>query len=328
MQFLHIIVSVLLARCVSKNQGEDGYEGFPESGTSVVVVGHEFFEIVEFLGAGPKKRAYRARRLKERPQRFDTQEYTIPLDLGSSVTDRLIPDEVVVKCSATDQPKRINKLEGEFKALTFLNRIQSVRKPVGLYLSKQWKCFDDSDFICQYMVMTMASLDIQKLIRQNMLGLRPPIVEGFAPKALHGIMSFELFIASFGLCLMAELEKLHAVGLVHRDVSIKNVALDPSDKTLVYLIDLGSSSFLVKYADSIPKVESLVKHDFDRVKRVCLQLIALAAAEAYEGVDDSHNDLLRIIAATRSQWELRITLLSFLKLNFPSVQFDGRIIYQ
>jgi serine/threonine protein kinase len=322
-----VMHSLMLLLTNARKYGEDGYEGFPIPGETVISVGGDLYKIKEFLGSGPKKRAYRAKRMKDGNENAREQAYSYSREIGQLASGIVLPEELVVKCSATDQPKRINKLEDEFKSLLFLNRIKSVRKPVGLYLSKQWKCFEDSDFVCQYLVMTMASLDLQKLVSRNLLDLRSPVMTGFTPNRETGSFSFELFLATFSLSLLAELEKLHAVGIVHRDISVKNVALDPSDKTLVHIIDLGSSSFLTKYSDSLHKLEGLVQHDFDRVKRVSLQLIELAAKESYQEFYTSQNELAMKIASTNSLWGLRINLLSYLKEKFPAVQFDGKIVY-
>lgn len=319
--------SLMLLLSNGRKYGEDGYEGFPIPGETVISVGDDLFKIKEHLGSGPKKRAYRAERMKAGDKDVPEQAYSYPHETGKLFNDVALPDELVVKCSATDQRKRINKLEDEFKSLLFLNRIKSVRKPVGLYLSKQWKCFDDSEFVCQYLVMTMASYDMQKLVSRNLLDLRPPVMTGFTPNRNTGRFSFELFLATFSLSLLTELEKLHAVGIVHRDISVKNVALDPSDNTLVHIIDLGSSSFLTKHSDSLEEIESLVNHDFRRVKRVSLQLIELAAKESYQEFYTSQNELSMKIASTNSLWGLRISLLSYLKETFPAVQFDGKIVY-
>ena len=324
-----LVIFVSLAS-EAKKLGEEGYEGFPDPGRSFVVVGNQMYKITDFLGAGPKKRAYRAKKVGPVLTKALVQDYAFPAETGSLYPDLALPDEVVVKCSATDQPKRINKLEDEYKSLLFLNALRSVRKPIGLYLSRQWKCFDDSDYVCQYMVMTQASPDLQKLVTRNSLNLKPPVIQGVTdgPQSARGRYSFELFMATFALSLIGELEKLHAVGLVHRDMSVKNVALDPNDYTLVHLIDMGSSSFLTKYSGSLERVAKLVEHDFSRVKRVSMQLIAAGLSSVTPQADVSRNDLYAIIGGTASQWGLRMALLDYLKKHFPSVRYDGRIVYQ
>jgi serine/threonine protein kinase len=309
--------------------GEDGYEGFPVPGETVILVGRENYLVKDFLGAGPKKRAYRARRITLENDKPTAQAYAYPQEPGTLLTDVDLTEEVVVKCSATDQIKRINKLEHEFKSLSYLNGIQSVRKPVGLYLSKQWRCFDDAEFICQYLVMTIATSDVQKLLAHDSLYLRSPQINGVVqPNEEAGRYSFELFLATFALSLVSELEKLHSVGLVHRDISVKNVALDPSDLSRVYLIDMGSSSFLSDYASTLGKVEDMVNHDFRRVKRVSLQLIAQAVQDLDDTVDVTQHSLYSIIAGTTSIWEFRLRILAFLEEHHPSIKFDNRIIYQ
>ena len=321
------LISVLVATCVATL--DNAYEGFPEPGKTVIPIGTHLYRITQFLGSGPKKRAYIAKRSKKAgvPQ---GQKYTPPADAGILWTEDPLPDEVVVKCSATDQEARKDKLVDEFRSLTFLNRLRSVRKPVGLYLSKQWKCFGDGDFVCQYLVMTKASDDLRKIVSRNSMKLKAPYVPGYHPRreGAEGF-SFELFLSTFALSLIAELEKLHAVGLVHRDMSVKNVALDPHDPRLVTLIDMGSSSFLTKYT-SISRIERMIKHDFGRVRRVSLQLLSEAIANNYPGdeVNSTMAELFPVINATSSKVELRVSLLRFLEREFPDVRYDGRIVYQ
>jgi serine/threonine protein kinase len=315
----------LAGHSICVKQGEHGYEGFPTPGETVIPIGGELYKIKDFLGAGPKKRAYRAQRIKSNDT-LRSQVYTVPKEPGALYRGHALPDELVVKCSATDQPKRKNKLESEYKSLLFLNELRSVRKPIGLYLSRQWKCFDDSEFVCQYMAMTMASLDLQKIIGRHDADLKAPIIDRVAPKRRDGKYSFELFMASFALSLIAELEKLHAVGLVHRDISFKNVALDPSDRSQVFLIDMGSSGFLLNY--SLEKVERLVKRDFLRVRRITMQLIEQGVMNAYpEETDPATNELHMALENTETKWEIRMALLRFLKEKFPNVRYDGRVIY-
>jgi len=328
-KFIKLAIFATIA-AQAKKQGEDGYEGFPVPGKSHVVVGNQLYKITDYLGQGPKKRAYRAKKVGPVPPRLPAQDYAFPSAVGETYMNYPLPDEVVVKCSATDQPKRKNKLEDEYQSLLFLNALRSVRKPIGLYLSKQWKCFDNADFVCQYMVMTQASPDLRKLIENNVLNLKPPMVEEVTDGAqsARGRHSFELFMATFALSLMGELEKLHAVGLVHRDMSVKNVALEPTDRTLVYLIDMGSSSFLTKYSSAVDKVERLVDRDFARVKRVAMQLISTALMAADKQADVTKNELYALLDTTASKWDLRMALLNYLQKRFPNVRFDGRIIYQ
>ena len=324
------ILRIALISALSRDARSDRlYEGFPEAGHTLVHVGKEIYQITEFLGSGPKKRAYVARRTAKTPIAPD-QLYMPPQETGILLDDIALPDEVVIKCSATDQRARKDKLISEFEALRFLNRLRSVRKPIGLYLSKQWKCFGEGEFVCQYLVMTKASDDLRKIIVKNSMGLRAPLVHDNLPAdELMVGFSFELFLATFSLSLIGELEKLHAVGLVHRDMSIKNVALDQEDPRLVTLIDMGSSSFLTKY-DSIHKIEKVIKHDFHRVRRVSLQLLAEAVSRSYhqEEVNSSMAHLFPVINDTTTMTELRISLLQYLKREHPDVRFDGKIVYQ
>jgi serine/threonine protein kinase len=322
---------VILANIVSSGlcipQGQGGYEGFPIPGETIVPVGPFKYRIEEFLGAGPKKRAYTARRVPSNAVILPDQQYMPPKEHGMHDPGYEVPNEVVIKCSATDQEKRKGKLEHEFHALLSLNPIKSVRKPVVLYLSKRWDCFDEPGYVCQYLVMTKASSDLKKIIERNEAELRAPVVNGVAPLRTDGKYSFELFMATFALSLMSELEKLHAVGLFHRDMSIKNVALDPKDKTKVFIIDLGSSKNALT-CNSVDSVERRAAADFARVKRVTVQLISIAVRHAYPpDTDPLQSDLCKTVADSASKWDLRIRLLNYLKEEFPRQIFDERVLY-
>ena len=325
MRLLAIANIVTSGLCIQ--QGQDGYEGFPIPGVTIVPVGAFRYRIEEFLGAGPKKRAYIARRVHNVAAIPEDQQYLAPKERGTHYPGQEIPEEVVIKCSATDQEKRKGKLEHEFQSLMYLNRIKSVRKPTVLYLSKRWDCFDEPGYVCQYLVMTKASSDLKKIIERNDADLRAPVISGAAPIRTDGKYSFELFMATFALSLISELEKLHAVGIFHRDMSIKNVALDPKDKTKVFIIDLGSSKNVLT-CSSAESAQRRAAADFARVKRVTVQLITIAVQKAYPpDTDPLKSELCKTIDDSTNKWDLRIRLLKFLQEEFPGKIFDERVLY-
>ena len=300
--------------------------GFPQVGY-ILPIGSDKYVIDEYLGSGPKKRTFLASKVAKETAIPPSQTYTAPRRIGRTAQLAELPDRVIMKFSSTDIPERVNKLETEYESLAFLNSLQSVRKPLGIYLSRQWKCVEGSDYVCQYLVMTLASPDLSNLVKGNLLKLRAPMLTGVEPPDFDGTMSFEIFLATYALALMTELEKLHAVGLVHSDISLSNVALDPEDYTHVEIIDLGSSRFLLPYA-STEKVEQLIKRDFDRVKRIALQATELAIRLRFgSGVDPMHSLLYGSVKSTLSKVELRMSLLRFLDAAHPGVRFDGKVIY-
>ena len=308
---------------------EKQFSGFPDVG-SIIPVGKFKYKIVEYLGSGPKKRAFFADKVADDADIPQDQLYICPIEMGTVASHVEFPDSVVLKASATNERKRVDKLEYEYKHLIYLNEIRSVKKPLVLYLSNQWKCIEGSDFTCQYLVMTKASFDIHKSVTRRLLNLRAPLIPGHVSDSEgFGVHSFELFLATFTLSFIGEVEKLHAVGIIHGDLSPVNVALDPTDNTLVHIIDLGSSRFMDKYVFALSRLEWHIKHDFDRVKSVALRLLNSAVHMHYpDEVLPSGNPLYSLISGSQTKGELRVKLLSYLKNEFPKIVFDGRIIYR
>ena len=303
-----------------------GIPGFPDL-EAIVPIGHAKFFVEAHIGSGLKTRTYLASKRTETTAVPAAQGYQPPATSGL-VTPRLaLPEQVVIKCMSMDARARVNQLEIEYMALTFLNSVDPARKQRALYLSPKWTCIEEPESVCQYLVTTRSSPDIGTLVKGNLLNLKAPVVEGVAPTMSAGLYSFEVFIATFSLALMSELDQIHGYGLAHGDVSTTTVALDFLHNNHVQFSDLSSSKFL-HWESEILIADGLVKRDFKRVRIVATQLIEMAIKQRYATTMTPLDcPIYKAITGAQNKSELRGVLLNYLESGQPSIKFEGRVIY-
>lgn len=301
---------------------------FPKIWESIITVADEKYQITEYLGAGHNKQAFVGKLLSRSIEGSTNQEYRIPRGGGVRYEGLTLPSEIVVKCLAAKDPTRFDKLESEFRRLTFLNRITTINKPTGYFLSDKWRCGEELRHVCQYLVMTRAGPDVHKVISKKMHGIKPVLLDDAPLRERRGDKySFEVWLITMGLTLIDELEALHKAGVVHGDVRTLNVALDPVDRSKVFLIDFGSAKFL-RHASDSARDENLKLADFNRVKSVMQKLIIDSVRENH-GRDDQceQSKLYRELESAQSGTHLKSLLHSLLQNEFPQALYQGKIIY-
>ena len=305
---------------------------FPQIDINILPVGDQFYRIRKYLDLGSSTRVYVAKREVGVSRIPADQRYRPPNTPGILLEGMTLPDEMVIKCLSTNVSRLLSSISNEIEVFRKLNPVQTVRTPRGFYLSPRWRCNDNTNYECRYLAMTLENHDIQRSVSRNELKLRHPVLIGMAcpHSAVGDIYSFEVFIASFGLALIAELGRLHEAGFVHGDVRVPNIAVDKSDRGRVCLLDVGASKVLNNY-DNVRDRETLKLHDFDQVPRLLLRLVSGRVRRSY-GVGVSlktsrlYHQLDRVSKHGRER--LVALLTSILQQQYGETRLEDRIIYK
>jgi serine/threonine protein kinase len=301
---------------------------FPSPSRSVLPVGDSSYLIMKFIDQGSSTRVFVAQRIDSANEVAPGVEYFPPTVGGMKAPDVQIPTQVAVKCLSTNDGRLLRLMQNEFQVYLKLNLVESVRKPLGYYISPQWECGNDENpFTCQYLVMSRASRDMDRLVSRNFFKLKPPILRGVEEISdTDGLYSFELFLATYGLALLAELRKLHASGIVHADIRTCNIAIDPKDHRSPFLLDVGLSKFLDDYPDETQRAE-LQERDRSRVAYVLISLIENRCKRIYgDGQLARQNDLYSALKTSQDTSTGTQEVLESFLVN-TSFIFKGKIIY-
>jgi serine/threonine protein kinase len=230
-----------------------------------------------------------------------------------------MPTEVAIKCIYSRDGHLQKKIEHEFSVLKALNHHSDLRIPRAYYVSNQWSC--GGSHKCQFLVMTKAGPDFSRVVTKNPLGLANASQKGRPGQ-------FELFVASVGLCVVTELEKLHEAGAVHGDIGRYNVANDLNDPQHVMLIDFGQGK--LKSELSGGEFSRRVERDFRRTNAFILRLIKTKINIDNGSTSDKSfrvNPLYSLVESIENnQKDLKIKLTDFIKREF-GISFSGKIIF-
>jgi hypothetical protein len=236
-----------------------------------------------------------------------------------SCKDSGYPSEVAVKCLYSTNRNLQSKPDLEFRILRELSKNPELSVPRAYYLSEQWVC--GGSHRCQYIAMTKAGPDFDRIIKRNTLGLAK------SSKASK-VGQFELFVASVGLSVVSELQKLHRAGAVHGDIGRYNVANSLEDPRQVVLIDFGQGKLKRDISES--QFKHGVERDFRRTQAFILRLIKTKMGIDHNSSSEKsfrENKLFSLVASLNSpSSELNGTLTNFLKSEFGR-SFSGKILY-
>jgi len=230
-----------------------------------------------------------------------------------------MPREVAIKCISSRDKHLQTKIQHEFRVLKALGAVANLRIPKAYYVSSQWSC--GGSHMCQFVVMTKAGPDFSRIVTRNPFGLSKAAMRNRAGQ-------FELFVASVGLCVVAELEKLHKAGAIHGDIGRYNIANDLNDSKHVMLIDFGQSK--LKSELSASEFARRVARDFRRANAFVLRLIRSKMSLDY-GLSSlksfSDNPLFAIVSKiTDAERDLKKVLSDFILREFGK-SFEGRIMF-
>ena len=298
---------------------------FPQPGKTVLPVGPYLFEIVRYLDMGSSTRVFLAHKLTAESRIPDGQEYMPPNEPGKSL-EAGVPDDIVIKCLSTNGEKLLYSIENEFRIFSELNNQTSIKKPLGLYLSPRWKCRNGASS-CQYIAMTFANSDVDRLISRGELRLKPPIVLGAdIPRGL-GIYSFEVFWLSLGISLVDIIRKLHEAGFAHGDVRACNIALEAPKNDEVVLLDVGASKILSQFPLEVDR-QKFKDRDFRQIAVLLEKLITREMVSAYRtpSVSILANDLTGMTSFGSQQ--LRTLFETLLRERYGICRSSPGILYK
>ena len=299
---------------------------FPRAGRSIIPVRNAKYNLVEFLDFGSSTRVFLARLVPQWTEAPYDQTYQVPSIPGKVAEGQVLPDEVVIKFISSASSRLLHSIENEFDVYLKLNAVTTVRKPLGFYLSPRWRCNLVGTHMCQYIVMTRSTRDIERLIGKNFFKLEAPKLDGLpTPQLPDGLHSFEIFVASFMLNLHDELVKLHAAGFAHGDVRSCNIAVDHETHEHIFLIDVGAAFILSELADNLER-KRRIDHDLGQLPSFLQKLVRQWVRKVYRDRALAHlSPLFRLgVQLDGNAPALRETLLGF--LSERGVIYEGKLI--
>jgi serine/threonine protein kinase len=210
------------------------------------------------------------------------------------------------------------KIQHEFEILQKLGFHPDIRIPRAYFLSSQWNC--GGSHKCQFLVMTKTGPDFDRLVTRNTFGLSKAVQRGKPGQ-------FELFVASVGLCVIVELEKLHRAGGIHGDIGRYNVAKDLNDSHEVVLIDFGQGKLKSELSDS--EFRRSVQRDYRRTNAFILRLLKTKLGIDYEWSSEGNfrsNPLFALVDKLfNDERDLKKTLMDFIQHEYGK-PFSGKIM--
>ena len=280
--------------------GAEHYTGhYPEPGKTKIHLPDSTLLVSEYIDSGASTRVFTG-----------TQDGRM---------SSLMPREVAIKCIFSRDKHLQSKIEHEFRVLRALGNVSNLRIPKAYYVSDQWSC--GGSHMCQFLVMTKAGPDFSRIVTRNPFGLSRAAIRGKAGQ-------FELFVASVGLCVVSELEKLHRAGAIHGDIGRYNIANDLNDSRQVMLIDFGQGKLKSELSSS--EFARRVERDFRRANAFVLRLLKSKMTLDHGASSLKsflENPLYLVVSRINdNQRDLRKVLTDFIMKEFGKT-FEGKIMY-
>ena len=168
--------------------------------------------------------------------------------------------------------------------------------------------------------MSKAGPDFDRIVTRNTFSLSKSVTRGKPGQ-------FELFVASVGLCVIIELEKLHKAGAIHGDIGRYNVANGLDSSHEVILIDFGQGKLKSELSDS--EFRRGVQRDYRRTNAFILRLLKTKLGIDHSWSSENHfrsNPLYsRIHSITDNERNLKKSLLEFIESEYGK-SFSGKIM--
>jgi serine/threonine protein kinase len=272
---------------------------YPELGKTSFSFGTVTYKFDQYIDSGASTRVYSGTRTSGKSSDY--------------------PDEVAIKCLYSTNHNLQSKPAREYRILQALSKFTDLHIPRAYYLSDQWAC--GGSHKCQFLVMTKAGPDFDRIITRNTLKLE---------KSTKGSKCgrFELFVASVGMSVLIELEKLHRAGALHGDIGRYNVANSLQDPVQVVLIDFGQAKLKADISES--QFKHGIERDYRRTQAFILRLIKTKMGIDFGSSSDRQfreNKLYTLIESVGDPMNsLKSKLENFLKSEFGK-NFDGEIIF-
>lgn len=275
------------------------YSGsYPSVGSTTLDIGHSKVLIKSYIDSGASTRVFTG------------------VPIGEKKNG--LPAEVALKCMYTTNKHLQKKIQHEYDVLEQLGSYPDLHIPRVYFLSTQWSC--GGSHKCQFLMMTKAGPDFDRLVTRNTFGLSKAVQRGKPGQ-------FELFVASVGLCVIVELEKLHKAGAIHGDIGRYNVANDLTAHNEVMLIDFGQGKLKSELSDS--EFRRGMQRDFRRTNAFVLRLLKTKLGLDYGWSSENHfksNPLFsRVSGITDDESDLKKSLLDFIESEYGK-SFSGKIM--
>ena len=165
---------------------------------------------------------------------------------------------LAVKCMCHGEEGVLELICNEFEKLKYLNKFVKISEK-----------FSKNSEICLYLILPLYGRDMYRLVSRPGL-FNVPIINGHHTPTGAAGYSIEIFLASAGLVVIREIDKLHSAGVIHGDIHSYNVVTGAGDDLeSLHLIDFGSAKFTHDFTGP----ERIKKRDFKRVGEMIQFLI-------------------------------------------------------
>ena len=296
---MKLLLVCFVSFSITTNEAVPYHGPYPEVGATILDFGSCTYKLQSYIDSGASTRVFGASKV--------------------ACKDNGYPSEVAVKCLYSTNHNLQSKPNHEFRILRELSKHSELNIPRAYYLSEQWSC--GGSHRCQFIAMTKAGPDFDRIITRNTLGLAK------SAKASK-VGQFELFVASVGLSVVSELQKLHRAGAIHGDIGRYNVANSLEDPRQVFLIDFGQGKLKRDISES--QFKHGTDRDYRRTQAFILRLIKTKMSIDYNASSEKsfrENKLYALVVNLSSPVsELEDTLTNFLKAEFGR-SFSGKILY-